>query len=161
MVDTFRRGVWGSLAAAVLIMAVLAMAGSYGLSHPVALSIMSILAAIAVYVYVNFRKALGERWFDILGPPVISLAAVGVSLLWIGRWEGAVAIAVAYLGEPLMGYFIYKRLREISGVFALLFLVSAAAYAYTLPLVLWGLWAVPAAANLAKLVSLIYFSIWR
>ncbi|MFN3804509.1 MAG: hypothetical protein ACK4SY_05595 [Pyrobaculum sp.] len=156
--DTFGRGIWGSLAAAVLIMAVLFM--PYGLFHPAALAIMSILVVIAVYVYANFRVALGERWFNALGPPVIGLAAVGVVLLWAGRWEGAVAIAAAYFGEPFMGYFIYRRLREKNGFFAILFLASAAAYAYTLPLVLWGLWAVPAAANLAKLVALTYF-VWR
>jgi hypothetical protein len=61
------------------------------------------------------------------------------------------------LGEPVLGYFVYRRLASIDRFWALVFLASAAAYAYSLPAVLVGLWAVPAAADFVKLVALLYF----
>jgi Na+/pantothenate symporter len=45
----------------------------------------------------------------------------------------------------------------VSRLWAAFFLGSAAAYAYTLPVVLLGLWQVPAAADAAKLAALVYF----
>jgi ABC-type Co2+ transport system permease subunit len=88
---------------------------------------------------------------------VIGASAAGIDLLWAGQQVDAALIAVAYWGEPVMGYFIYKRLREVSRLWAALFLGSAAAYAYTLPAVLLGLRQVPAAADAAKLAALVYY----
>jgi hypothetical protein len=152
-----RAGVAGSLVAAVVILILLPLIATLGVSHPLNLSLMAFLAALAVYVYLSFSRPLGEPWFVRLGPPVIGASAAGVALLWAGQQVGAVLIAVAYWGEPVMGYFIYKRLKEVSRLWAALFLGSAAAYAYTLPLVLLGLWQVPAAADAAKLAALVYF----
>ena len=118
---------------------------------------MTLLVALAVYVYLSFSRPLGEPWFVRLGPPVIGAFAAGVALLWAGQEVGAALIVVAYWGEPVMGYFIYKRLREVSRLWAAFFLGSAAAYAYTLPVVLLGLWQVPAATDAAKLAALMYF----
>ncbi len=157
--DSFNRGIWGSLAAGVLIVFVLLTVGFYELTHPAALVGMSTLVAIAVYVYFNFREALGEKWFNRLGPPIISLAAVGVILLWLGRAEGAVAIAVAYFGEPAMGYYIYKKLKNYSAPWALAFLTSAVVYAYTLPLTMWSLWTIPLTADVVKVITLTYFAV--
>jgi len=152
-----RAGVAGSLVAAVVILILLPLIATLGVSHPLNLSLMTLLVALAVYVYLSFSRPLGEPWFVRLGPPVIGASAAGVALLWAGQQVGAVLIAVAYWGEPVLGYFIYKRLREVSRLWAALFLGSAAAYAYTLPAVLLGLWQVPAAADAAKLVALVYF----
>ncbi len=152
-----RAGVAGSVAAAVVILILLPLIAALGVSHPLNLSLMTLLVALAVYVYLSFSRPLGEPWFVRLGPPVIGASAAGVALLWAGQQVGAVLIAVAYWGEPVMGYFIYKRLKEVSRLWAALFLGSAAAYAYTLPVVLLGLWQVPAAADAAKLAALVYF----
>jgi len=152
-----RAGVAGSLVAAVVILILLPLIATLGVSHPLNLSLMTLPAALAVYVYLSFSPTLGEPWFVRLGPPVIGASAAGVALLWAGQQVGAVLIAVAYWGEPVMGYFIYKRLREVSRLWAALFLGSAAAYAYTLPVVLLGLWQVPAATDAAKLAALMYF----
>ncbi|MEM4650324.1 MAG: hypothetical protein QW086_00695 [Pyrobaculum sp.] len=152
-----RAGVAGSLVAAVVILILLPLIATLGVSHSLNLSLMTLLVALAVYVYLSFSRPLGEPWFVRLGPPVIGASAAGVALLWAGQQVGAVLIAVAYWGEPVMGYFIYKRLREVSRLWAALFLGSAAAYAYTLPVVLLGLWQVPAAADAAKLAALVYF----
>jgi hypothetical protein len=152
-----RAGVAGSVAAAVVILILLPLIAALGVSHPLNLSLMTLLVALAVYVYLSFSRTLGEPWFVRLGPPVIGASATGVALLWAGQQVGAVLIAVAYWGEPVMGYFIYKRLKEVSRLWAALFLGSAAAYAYTLPAVLLGLWQVPAAADTAKLAALVYF----
>jgi hypothetical protein len=152
-----RAGVAGSVVAAVVILILLPLIATLGVSHPLNLSLMTFLAALALYVYLSFSKSLGEPWFVRLGPPVIGASAAGVALLWAGQQVGAVLIAVAYWGEPVMGYFIYKRLKEVSCLWAALFLGSAAAYAYTLPVVLLGLWQVPAAADAAKLAALVYF----
>ena len=152
-----RAGVAGSLVAAVVILILLPLIATLGVSHPLNLSLMTLLVALAVYVYLSFSRPLGEPWFVRLGPTVIGASAAGVALLWAGQQVGAALIAVAYWGEPVLGYFIYKRLREVSRLWAALFLGSAAAYAYTLPAVLLGLWEVPAAADAAKLVALVYF----
>jgi hypothetical protein len=152
-----RAGVAGSLVAAVVILILLPLIATLGVSHLLNLSLMAFLVAVAVYVYLSFSRPLGEPWFVRLGPPVIGASAAGVALLWAGQQVGAVLIAVAYWGEPVMGYFIYKRLKEVSRLWAALFLGSAAAYAYTLPVVLLGLWQVPAAADAAKLAALVYF----
>jgi hypothetical protein len=152
-----RAGVAGSLVAAVVILILLPLIATLGVSHPLNLSLMTLLVALAVYVYLSFSRPLGEPWFVRLGPPVIGASAAGVALLWAGQQVGAVLIAVAYWGEPVLGYFIYKRLKEVSRLWAALFLGSAAAYAYTLPVVLLGLWQVPAAADAAKLAALVYF----
>lgn len=143
--------------AAVLIEAVLILSQAYGIFHAVPLALMSALVAVAVYVYFNFAKALRSAAFTALGPPVIGIAAVGVALMWTGAGVGAALVALAYLGEPVMGYFVYKRLREVNAAWATLFLASAAAYAYTLPTVLLGYWQIPAAADAIKLAALIYF----
>ncbi|MGC9130032.1 MAG: hypothetical protein ACP5H5_00435 [Pyrobaculum sp.] len=150
-------GLWGSVAAAVVILAVLGMVGLYGVFYRPALVLMTALVAIAVFVYLSFSSALGDRRFSLLGPPVIGLSAAGVALLWLGRSEGAGVVAAAYFGEPVLGYFVYRRLASIHRLWALVFLASAAAYAYSLPAVLLGLWAVPAAADLVKLAALLYF----
>ena len=152
-----RAGVAGSLVAAVVILILLPLIATLGVSHPLNLFLMTLLVALAVYVYLSFSRTLGEPWFVRLGPPVIGASAAGVALLWAGQQVGAVLIAVAYWGEPVLGYFIYKRLKEVSRLWAALFLGSAAAYAYTLPVVLLGLWQVPAAADAAKLAALMYF----
>jgi hypothetical protein len=152
-----RAGVAGSLVAAVVILILLPLIATLGVSHLLNLSLMAFLVAVAVYVYLSFSRPLGELWFVRLGPPVIGASAAGVALLWAGQQVGATLIAVAYWGEPVMGYFIYKRLKEVSRLWAALFLGSAAAYAYTLPVVLLGLWQVPAAADAAKLAALVYF----
>jgi hypothetical protein len=152
-----RAGVAGSVAAAVVILILLPLIATLGVSHPLNLSLMALLVALAVYVYLSFSRPLGEPWFVRLGPPVIGASVAGVALLWAGQQVGAVLIAVAYWGEPVMGYFIYKRLKEVSRLWAALFLGSAAAYAYTLPVVLLGLWQVPAAADAAKFAALVYF----
>jgi hypothetical protein len=152
-----KAGVAGSVVAAVVILILLPLIATLGISHPLNLSLMAFLVALAVYVYLSFSKSLGEPWFVRLGPPVIGASAAGVALLWAGQQVGATLIAVAYWGEPVMGYFIYKRLREVSRLWAVFFLGSAAAYAYTLPVVLLGLWQVPAAADAAKLAALVYF----
>ena len=140
------EGLRGSLVAAL------------GVRYPLNLSVMTFLVAVAVYVYVNFRKALGEPWFNRLAPPIIAASGLGVSLLWAGFDMGAVVIAAAYFGEPILGYFVYKRLREVDKTWAIVFLSSAAAYA--LPLVLYNLWALPAAADGVKTAALVYF-LWR
>ncbi|MCU7786785.1 hypothetical protein ODS41_02420 [Pyrobaculum sp. 3827-6] len=150
-------GLWGSVAVAVVILAVLGMVGLYGVFYRPALVLMTALVAIAVFVYLSFSSALGDRRFSLLGPPVIGLSAAGVALLWLGRPEGAGVVAAAYFGEPVLGYFVYRRLASIHRLWALVFLESAAAYAYSLPAVLLGLWAVPAAADLVKLAALLYF----
>ncbi len=152
-----RAGVAGSLVAGVVILVLLPLIVTLGVSHPLNLSLMTFLVLLAVYVYVVFSKSLGESWFVKLGPPVIGTSATGVALLWAGHQLGAVLIAGAYFGEPVMGYFIYKRLKELSRLWAVFFLSSAAAYAYTLPAVLLGLWQVPAVADAAKVVALVYF----
>jgi hypothetical protein len=144
-----KAGVAGSVVAAVVIL--LPLIATLGVSHPLNLSLMAFLVALAMYVYLSFSRPLGKPWFVRLGPPVIGASAAGVSLLWAGQQVGAALIAVAYWGEPVMGYFIYKRLREVSRLWAALFLGSAAAYAYTLPVVLLGL------ADAAKLAALVYF----
>lgn len=145
------------MAAAVLILLTLAASPHLGLTHPAPLSLMSLLVAIAVYVYANFRRVVNSRVFNALGPAVIGGAAAGVAAMWAGLEAGAVAVAVAYWGEPVMGYYVYKVLRRWGGGWALLFLASAAAYAYSLPVVLLGLWQIPATADFAKLVALAYF----
>jgi hypothetical protein len=147
--SSLKAGVAGSVVAAVVIL--LPLIATLGVSHPLNLSLMAFLVALAVYVYLSFSRPLGEPWFVRLGPPVIGASAAGVALLWAGQQVGAALIAVAYWGEPVMGYFIYKRLREVSRLWAALFLGSAAAYAYTLPVVLLGL------ADAAKLAALVYF----
>ena len=152
-----KAGVAGSVVAAVVILILLLLIAALGVSHLLNLYLMAFLAALAVYVYLSFSRTLGELWFVRLGPPVIGASAAGVDLLWAGQQVGAALIAAAYWGEPVMGYFIYKRLKEVSRLWAALFLGSAAAYAYTLPVVLLGLWLVPAAADAAKLVALVYF----
>jgi len=53
-----------------------------------------------------------------------------------------------------MGYFIYARLRGRLPSLSKAFLAPAAAFAYTAPLVLLGLWEVPFAADLAKVIVL-------
>jgi hypothetical protein len=110
---------------------------------------MSGLKAGAVYVYLSFSRPLGEPWFVRPGRPVIGASAAGVALLWAGQQMGAALIAVAYWGESVVGYF--KRLREVGRLWAALFLGSAAACAYTLPVALLGL------ADAAKLAALMYF----
>jgi hypothetical protein len=152
-----KAGVAGSVVAAVVILILLPLIATLGISHPLNLSLVAFLVALAVYVYLSFSRPLGEPWFVRLGPPVIGASAAGVALLWAGQRVGAALIAVAYWGEPVMGYFIYKRLKEVSRLWATFFLGSAAAYAYTLPAVLLGLWQVPAAADAAKLAALMYF----
>jgi len=152
-----KAGVAGSVVAAVVILILLPLIAALCVSHLLNLYLMTLLAALAVYVYLSFSRTLGELWFVRLGPPVIGASAAGVDLLWAGQQVGAALIAAAYWGEPVMGYFIYKRLKEVSRLWAALFLGSAAAYAYTLPVVLLGLWQVPAAADAAKLVALVYF----
>ncbi|MEM0369802.1 MAG: hypothetical protein QXR68_00425 [Pyrobaculum sp.] len=154
------EGLRGSLVAALAILLVLVSIETLGVRHPLNLSVMTFLVAVAVYVYVNFRKALGEPWFNRLAPPIIAASGLGVSLLWAGFDMGAVVIAAAYFGEPILGYFVYKRLREVDKTWAIVFLSSAAAYAYTLPLVLYNLWALPAAADGVKTAALVYF-LWR
>ena len=144
-----KAGVAGSVVAAVVILILLPLIATLGVSHPLNLSLMAFLVALAVYVYLSFGKSLGEPWFVRLGPPVIGASAAGVALLWAGQQVGTALIAVAYWGEPVMGYF--KRLREASRPWAALFLGSAAAYAYTLTVVLLGL------ADVAKLAALMYF----
>lgn len=150
-----KAGLLGSIAAAVIILAVLVAVSKYGVFYRPALVLMSLLVAIALYVYYNFHKALGEPWFSLLGPPVIAASAAGVVMLWLGEPLGAVVIAVAYFGEPLLGYFVYKKAASLDRLWAVVFLASAAAYAYTLPAVLIGLWHLPFAADLAKLIALI------
>ena len=152
-----KAGVAGSVAAAVVILILLPLIAALGVSHPMNLSLLTLLVALAVYVYLSFSRTLGELWFVRLGPPVIGASAAGVDLLWAGQQVGAALIAAAYWGEPVMGYFIYKRLKEVSRLWAALFLGSAAAYAYTLPAVLLGLRQVPAAADAAKLAALVYY----
>ncbi|MEL9990157.1 MAG: hypothetical protein QXP98_02630 [Thermoproteus sp.] len=152
-----RAGMAGSLLAGSLILFVLAFMQVAGLFNPINLTVMTALVVVAGYVYGNFKTALGEKWFTRLGPPVIGLAAVGVALMWAGSQIGPLLVVVAYWGEPVMGYFIYKKLRWTHRAWAAVFLASAALYAYTLPLVLAGLWAVPAAADAVKLVALAYF----
>jgi len=152
-----KAGVAGSVVAAVVILILLPLIAALCVSHLLNLYLMTLLAALAVYVYLSFSRTLGELWFVRLGPPVIGASAAGVDLLWAGQQVGAALIAAAYWGEPVMGYFIYKRLKEVSRLWAALFFGSAAAYAYTLPVVLLGLWQVPAAADAAKLVALVYF----
>lgn len=151
-----KAGVAGSVAAAVVILILLPLIAALGVSHPMNLSLLTLLVALAVYVYLSFSRTLGEPWFVRLGPPVIGASAAGIDLLWADQQVGAALIAVAYWGEPVLGYFIYKRLREVSRLWAALFLGSAAAYAYTLPAVLLGLRQVPAAADAAKLAALVY-----
>jgi hypothetical protein len=146
-----KAGVAGSVVAAVVILILLPLIATLGVSHPLNLSLMTLLVALAVYVYLSFSRPLGEPWFVRLGPPVIGASAAGVALLWAGQQVDAALIAVAYWGEPVMGYFIYKRLKEVSRLWAALFLGSAAAYAYTLPVVLLEL------ADAAKLAALVYF----
>ena len=152
-----KAGVAGSVAAAVVILILQPLTAALGVSHLLNLSLLTLLAALAVYVYLSFSRPLGEAWFVKLRPPVIGAPAAGVALLWAGQQVGAALIAVAYWGEPIMGYFIYKRLREVSRLWAALFLGSAAAYAYTLPAVLLGLRQVPVAADAAKLAALVYY----
>jgi len=152
-----RAGVAGSVVAAVVILILLPLIAALGVSHPLNLSLLTLLVALAVYVYLSFSRTLGEPWFVRLGPPVIGASATGVALQWADQQVGAALIAVAYWGELVMGYFIYKRLREVSRLWAALFPGSAAAYAYTLPVVLLGLWQVPAAADAAKLAALVYY----
>ncbi|MEM4424125.1 hypothetical protein [Pyrobaculum sp.] len=149
-------GLIGSLAAAVVILVVLYMVAHFGVLYLPAMALMTLLVVIAVYVYIRFKRALGERWFTILGPPVIAASAAGVVLLWLGRGEGAVVVAVAYFGEPVLGYFIYKKLAVVDRLWAAAFLLSAAAYAYSLPAVLVGLWHIPFAADLAKTAALVF-----
>ena len=127
-----RAGVAGSVAAAVVILILLPLIAALGVSHPLNLSLMTLLAALAVYVYLSFSRPLGEPWFVKLGPPVIGAPAAGVALLWAGQQVGAALIAVAYWGEPVMG------LKEVSRLWAALFLGSAAAYAYTHLWLCWG-----------------------
>ena len=152
-----RAGVAGSVVAAVVILILLPLIAALGVSHPLNLSLLTLLVALAVYVYLSFSRTPGEPWFVRLGPPVIGASAAGVALQWADQQVGAALIAVAYWGELVMGYFIYKRLKEVSRLWAALFLGSAAAYAYTLPAVLLGLWQVPAAADAAKLAALVYY----
>jgi len=152
-----RAGVAGSVVAAVVILILLPLIAALGVSHLLNLFLLTLLVALAVYVYLSFSRTLGEPWFVRLGPPVIGASAAGVALQWADQQVGAALIAVAYWGELVMGYFIYKRLKEVSRLWAALFLGSAAAYAYTLPVVLLGLWQVPAAADAAKLAALVYY----
>jgi hypothetical protein len=154
--SSLKAGVAGSLVAGVVILVLLPLVATLGVSYPLNLSLMVFLVLLAVYVYVAFSKSLGEPWFVRLGPPVIGTSAAGVALLWAGHQLGAVLIALAYFGEPIMGYFISKA-KELSRFWATFFLGSAAAYAYTLPAVLLGLWHVPAAADAAKVAALAYF----
>ncbi|MEM1572786.1 hypothetical protein [Pyrobaculum sp.] len=149
-------GLIGSLAAAVVILVVLYMVAHFGVLYLPAMALMTLLVVIAVYVYIRFKRALGERWFTILGPPVIGASAAGVVLLWLGRGEGAVVVAAAYFGEPVLGYFIYKKLAGVDRLWAAVFLLSAAAYAYSLPAVMAGHWYIPFAADLAKTVALVF-----
>jgi uncharacterized membrane protein len=90
-----RAGVAGSVAAAVVILILLPLIAALGVSHPLNLSLMTLLAALAVYVYLSFSRPLGEPWFVKLGPPVIGAPAAGVALLWAGQQVSAALIAVA------------------------------------------------------------------
>ncbi len=155
LVHGLKAGLLGSIAAAVIIFAILPAVANYGVFYPPALVLMTILVAIALYVYFSFKRALGERWFSRLGPPVIAASAAGVLMLWLGEPLGAGVIAIAYFGEPVLGYFVYRKLLSTDKTWAAIFLASAAAYAYTLPAVLIGLWHLPFVADFAKLIALI------
>lgn len=148
-----RRGLWASLAAGAVILALIPSIAQYGLFSPLNLSMMSALVAVAVVAFRYFSRAVGSPLFDKIGVAVISAAAAGVVMLWAGIDLGAAVIAIAYWGEPVMGYFIYRRLE--AGLWRAVFLASAAAYAYTLPLVLLGLWQIPELADAVKVVALI------
>ena len=149
------RGMWGSVVAGVLILLLIPSIRYLGLYAPANLAVMTALIAIAIYVYRNFDRSLGNKFFRWLGPPVIGLAAVGVVMLALGLYAGAAAISISYWGEPVMGYFVYKKLREEAPTSSLLFLASAAAFAYTIPLVLLGPWEVPFAADAVKVAVLL------
>ncbi|MGC9170087.1 MAG: hypothetical protein ACP5HD_05025 [Thermoproteus sp.] len=148
------RGMRGSIAAGVLILFLAPSAYYLGVSNPLNIAVMAVLVALAVYVYRSFGSALESRAFKLLGIPVIGLAAAGVAALALGLQIGAAMIAVAYWGEPVMGYFIYARLKRDFPSLSAAFLASAALFAYTIPLILLGLWEVPFAADLAKVVVL-------
>ncbi|ACB39334.1 hypothetical protein [Pyrobaculum neutrophilum] len=147
-----RRGLWISTIAAVVILALLPSVSYLGLRHPANLAGMYLLTALAAGALYSFSKALGERLFLLLGLLVVPTAAAGVALLSAGWEAGGYLIAAAYWGEPVMGYFIYRRL---AGRWRGVFLASAAAYAYSLPLTLFGLWLVPAVADAVKLAALV------
>ncbi|MFP3200059.1 MAG: hypothetical protein RXR06_09335 [Thermoproteus sp.] len=148
------RGIRGSMAAGILILFLTPSVYYLGASSAPNLAVMAALVAMAVHVYRSFGSVLESRAFNLLGPPVIGLAAAGVAALALGVSAGAAAIAAAYWGEPVMGYFIYARLRGRFPSLSKAFLASAAAFAYTVPLVLLGLWEVPFAADLAKVLAL-------
>lgn len=154
MDEYIKRGVVGSIVAGVLILVVVPSAYYLGLFAPVNLAVMAVLVLIAIYVYRNFDKALGSKAFKLLGPPVIGLAAAGVVALALRLFVGAIAISVSYLGEPVMGYFVYRKLREEAPALSALFLASAAVFAYTIPLILVGLWIIPFLADAAKVAFL-------
>jgi hypothetical protein len=64
-----KAGVVGSVVAAVVILILLPLIATLGVSHPLNLSLMTLLVALAVYVYLSFSRTLGEPWFVRLGPP--------------------------------------------------------------------------------------------
>jgi hypothetical protein len=64
------------------------------------LAVTTALVAMAVHVYRSFG-GVHESWtFNLLGPPVIELAAARVAVL---AWASPPR---AYWSEPVMGYFI-------------------------------------------------------
>jgi hypothetical protein len=64
-----RAGVAGSVAAAVVILILLPLIATLGVSHLLNLSLMALLVALAVYVYLSFSRPLGEPWFVRLDLP--------------------------------------------------------------------------------------------
>jgi hypothetical protein len=72
------------MAAGILILFLTPSVYYLGASSAPNLAVMAALVAVAVYVYRSFGSVLGSRAFNLLGPPVIGLAAAGVAALALG-----------------------------------------------------------------------------
>lgn len=118
-------------------------------------SVMAVLIVIAVLVYRRFSRFVRSRVFIYGTPITIAGEAVGVAAIAASSRLGVILVAAFYIGEPIVGYYVYKELRSaLDAAWTRVFYAGALLYALTLPAAVFGLFYVPLAFDLIKSVAL-------
>ncbi len=160
----FEAGTLASIVAGILIEGLLAGIAVDGLEwafSAVGLSIMAALVAIGVAAYAGYsswarRARFLMRYVSPLALVLASAAVAGAALGYLGVVEAGGLIVSAYLVELAVGLKLASDFREVSPLYAQLFLVGVGVFVLSLPLVLVNprLALVPLAGNTVKIIGL-------
>ncbi len=163
-IEAMKNAMAGSIAAAIIIQAILTVVIARGVDSlytPYILPGLAILLAIAGYVYRNLLASTihSRSTVRVMGLLGALIAGVGVlvGLLW-SPTAGAVLIVVAYYGELVLGVRLRRDLEEVGAAGVREFIYGMLIFILSLPLALLDnrLALIPFAGNLLKTYGLIH-----